>query len=206
MTIFYLVRHGNVDRLGDVADPPLTALGNAEAESAAQQLACIAVDHVFASPLRRAQETAALIAKPHALPVIEDPRLRERANFGDLPGQPLEEFIAMWKRCNNERDWQPPVGDSSIGCGQRVEALVTDCYVRWPAATIVAACHGGVIADFLLNVFSQDEIAALNPALAAAPYSGEVMRECSITIATFDAMGYCLKRAASVDHLPSVAD
>ena len=130
MTIFYLIRHGNVNRLGDVSDPPLTAPGLAEADSVAQHLARIEVDHVFASPLRRAQETAAIIAKPHALPVIEDPRLRERANFGDLPGQPLDEFIAMWKRCNNERDRQPPVGDSSIGCGQRVEAFVTDCDSR----------------------------------------------------------------------------
>ena len=155
--------------------------------------------------MARARETATIIAAPHGLPIIQDTRLRERANFGDLPGQTVEEFIAMWERCNVERTWIPPVGDSSVGCGKRVEAFVGDVHERWPQATVIAACHGGTIADFLLNVFTLDEIAAVNPALAATPYSGDVMRECSSTVVAFDGTDYSLREAASIDHLPPVA-
>ena len=205
MTTIFFVRHGKINRLGDDVDPSLTEAGIAEAKATAAWLADQPIEQVYASPLARARETAAIIAAPHELPVFQDDRLRERANFGDLPGQTVEEFIAMWERCNVERTWVPPVGDSSAGCGKRVEAFVADVHARWPQSAVVAACHGGTIADFLLNVFTLNEITAVNPALAAAPYSGDVMRECSMTVVDFDGAAYSLRKAASIDHLPSAA-
>lgn len=205
MTTLYFVRHGTINRLGDNLDPPLTEGGAAEAAAVATLLAEHRIDQVYASPLARARETAEIIAGPHGLPIILDDRLRERANFGDLPGQTVEAFVAMWERCNVDRTWIPPVGDSSAGCGRRVEAFVADVSERQPQGFVVAACHGGTIADFLFNVFTLDEIASVNPALAASPYRGEVMRECSITVVVFDGAGYSLRQAAGTGHLPPAA-
>lgn len=201
MTTLYFVRHGSYNRLGPNFDPPLTQTGISQALATAALLADLPIDQVFTSPLARAKETAEIIAAPRGLPVRIDVRLRERANFGDLPGQTVAEFVAMWERCNLERKWVPPVGDSSTACGRRVELFVVDIYRHWPQATVVAASHGGAIADFLLNVFTFDDISAVNPALAETPFSGDVMRECSITVVHFDGTAYALERAASVNHL-----
>lgn len=205
MTTFFFVRHGTINRLGADLDPPLTEIGVNEATVTAVQLADQPIDQVYASPLARATETAAIIAAPHELLVFQDDRLRERASFGSLPDQTVDDFIAMWERCNVERTWNPPVGDSSEGCGRRVEAFIADVQERQPQGTVVAASHGGAIADFLLNVFALDEIAASNPALAATPYSGDVMRECSTTVVDFDGTAFSLRKAASIDHLPPAA-
>lgn len=123
MTTFYFIRHGNIDRLSADFDPALTSLGIAEAEATAQRLAEVPADRIFASHLRRARETAQTIAARHNMQIVDDPRLRERANYGDSPGQTVDESVAMWERCNVERTWTPPVGDSSRGCGARVKAL-----------------------------------------------------------------------------------
>src|SRR5262245_45306429 len=98
MTLFYLVRHGQVDRSVDPVDPPLSDVGRQQAEQVAAYLRDRPIRQIYASPLRRAQETAAPLAASLNLPVIVDARLRERANFGDLPGQTREEFIALWER------------------------------------------------------------------------------------------------------------
>lgn len=64
----HLVRHGEVDNPERVvyADLPgfgLSDRGRAEARAAAAHLADLGVDQIYASPLQRAQETAAVIAE-----------------------------------------------------------------------------------------------------------------------------------------------
>lgn len=117
-TTFLLVRHALKEkRIGDV---PLTSEGVVQAESTALHLANVPVTKIIASPLRRAINTAAHIALRTKITVTEDPRLRERANWGDLPEQTIEEFIAMWDRTTIDPDYLPPVGDSSKQAGERL--------------------------------------------------------------------------------------
>jgi broad specificity phosphatase PhoE len=73
----HLVRHGATEvnlarppRLqGRRNDPPLAEAGRAQAAAAAEVLAREPLAAIYASPLRRAAETAAAIAAPHGLPV-----------------------------------------------------------------------------------------------------------------------------------------
>jgi broad specificity phosphatase PhoE len=75
--LLYLVRHGATDnnlsrppRLqGSRSDPELSATGRRQAEETARLLAGRKINRVYASPLRRAMETAAAIARPHGLGV-----------------------------------------------------------------------------------------------------------------------------------------
>lgn len=86
-TTFHLVRHGLKERrIGDV---PLTSEGALQAEATALHFARAAfpVAKILTSPLRRAQETASRIAYHTQSPITVDPRLRERANWGDCPDQ-----------------------------------------------------------------------------------------------------------------------
>ena len=204
--IVYLVRHGQVDRHTGSTDPPLSDQGRREAEQVAAYLRVRPITRVYSSPLRRAQETAAPVAAALGLPLIVEPRLRERANFGDLPGQTFGEFVALWERCSQERDYVPPVGDSSLRAGQRVEEFIAETYADLPDGGVVAVGHGGLIADFLLNLCTLDKLAQIHPGFAAQPYSAEIMRNGAITVVETtgkcsDNYGYSIRTIALTHHL-----
>jgi len=199
MTIFYLIRHGQKAH-GNLSDA-LTPLGQRQAQQTAVYLQQQPVQRFYTSPIDRAKATAAIIAATIQLPAIEEPLLRERANWGDLPGQSFEEFIAIWERCNRERDWEPPLGDSACQAGARIERFIETHAQTVENELVIAVTHGGVIADFLLNVFPVATLAQVHPGFVAQPYSSAVIRECSITIVDYVAPTYHLVAIASVAHL-----
>ena len=77
-----LVRHGVTDwneqgRLMGRSDVALNARGLAQAQAIGDALRAVAVHSIFASPQRRAQQTAEAIARPHQLPVRTEAALAE---------------------------------------------------------------------------------------------------------------------------------
>ncbi|AUH41291.1 hypothetical protein CXR04_14495 [Streptomyces sp. CMB-StM0423] len=85
LTVVHVVRHGEVHNPDGVLygrNPGyhLSDLGRRMAERVAEHLAARDVRYVVASPLERAQETAAPVAKAHGLEVAGDDRLIEAAN------------------------------------------------------------------------------------------------------------------------------
>ena len=197
MTTFYLIRHG--DRERTVGDPPLSAVGTAQAQATAAYLRNAPLQAVYASPLRRARETAAHIAASHRLPVVEDVRLRERANWGDVPGQTFAEFAAMWECSTHDRDSIPPVGDSARQAGARIEAFVQEIALAYPHGQVAAVTHGGVITDFLVNVFTTDELNRWHPEFLAV--QSKIVAECSITVVRYDGVRHRLAALAGIQHL-----
>lgn len=130
--IIYLFRHGETDwnkerRLQGQSDIPLNDFGRALAEETAAALKDIPFDAAFCSPLGRAAETAAIIARrnPRPVPLTEDVRLME-IHFGPYEGHrfddmkqndsshPLHNFFCHPERCI------PPAGAESIpaACGR----------------------------------------------------------------------------------------
>lgn len=77
------IRHGHPDYSTD----SLTALGQKHAAAAAERLAGEGIDAVFASPLGRAQQTAAYTAQRLGLPVTTLPFMRE-LNWGGAAYNP----------------------------------------------------------------------------------------------------------------------
>ncbi|MEX0717959.1 MAG: histidine phosphatase family protein [Planctomycetaceae bacterium] len=75
--MLYLVRHGATEAnerkpyvlQGSGIDNPLSAAGRAQAEAVGRFLSDFPLDAVYSSPMRRAAETAAEIARPHGLEV-----------------------------------------------------------------------------------------------------------------------------------------
>ena len=176
---FHFIRHGKRDH--KIGDPSLTSEGRQEAELLARKLASNDIPRIFSSPLARTRETAEIIATILNLEVTEDSRLRERTNWGDIEGQSFDEFMAQWERCNREPDYRPSVGDSGIEADRHIEDFVSDCYLQSSKDTVIGVTHGGILTDFLLNVFSSEELSRISPKFCNDPYSGEVMRECSVT-------------------------
>jgi len=107
----------------------------------------------------------------------------------------------MWGRCDRERDWIPPLGDSSRAAGRRLERFVSQVDVRHPDGRVVAVTHGGVLADFLRNVIPRESLEAAHAAFARAPYDGNVVRECSVTRIRLVRGSIELVELASVAHL-----
>ncbi|NEW75179.1 histidine phosphatase family protein [Streptomyces rapamycinicus] len=85
ITVVHVMRHGEVHNpegvlYGRLPGYHLSELGRQMADRVAEHLADRDITHVVASPLERAQETAAPIAKAHGLDVASDERLIEAAN------------------------------------------------------------------------------------------------------------------------------
>jgi len=95
-----LLRHAETDwnrerRYQGWTDTPLSAAGLGQAEAAARLLAGSRLGAVWASPLRRARDTAAVIAAPHGLEVQTDPAFREM-RFGPWEGLTASEARARF--------------------------------------------------------------------------------------------------------------
>lgn len=95
-TQLVVLRHGETAwnaerRFQGHADTPLNERGRRQAEAAARRLAHFEFDAVYSSPLRRAFDTARLVAPGRE--IITDPRLME-INVGSWAGRTRDEVIA----------------------------------------------------------------------------------------------------------------
>ena len=79
-----LVRHAHADPGDPDALRPLSARGREQARALGERLAAAAPDAVLASPLLRARETAAAIAKASGAELRVDDRLAPGATADDL--------------------------------------------------------------------------------------------------------------------------
>jgi broad specificity phosphatase PhoE len=99
MADIYLVRHGqNEDNLEGILnghrDRPLTQLGREQARSVAAKLKDNGIQVIYASPLKRAYETATIIAEQLGLAVQVDQDLIER-DFGVMTGKPVASILDL---------------------------------------------------------------------------------------------------------------
>lgn len=122
MTTLYIVRHGesmaNQDNcFAGQRDVALTELGLRQAECTARFLQEIPLAAVYSSDLRRAADTAAAIARPHALAVTRCADLRE-IHGGLWEGLAYEEIIRRFPE--DYRVWKNRVGLSRCTGGETV--------------------------------------------------------------------------------------
>jgi broad specificity phosphatase PhoE len=153
MSRLLLLRHGqstwNAEgRWQGWADPPLSALGEAQARAAAERLADAGLVSVVSSDLQRARRTAELIAERLGLEVLPvEPDLRER-NIGDWSGLTTTEieqgwpgWLAAWRAGELER---PPNGESRDDIARRVLAVL-ERLAAGDGGGVLVVTHGGVI-------------------------------------------------------------
>ncbi|WP_243390730.1 histidine phosphatase family protein [Paenibacillus sp. GM2FR] len=176
-TEFYLVRHAEKEkRVGDVS---ISTEGLKQAHMMALHFSKMSIDRMISSPLNRAKQTAQIVAEAVNITVSEDIRLRERANWGDSPGQTFQEFVEMWNRCNKERDYVPPVGDSARRAGERLSSCLLELSDQHPHESMVIVTHGGLITDFMVNEFTEEELNGTHPNFILA--QSDLVPECSVT-------------------------
>lgn len=155
-----LLRHGQTDynvegRMQGHIDSHLTAEGHAQAAAVAPAIARLGPGLLISSDLRRAVDTADVVATATGLPVKFDPRLRE-TNLGEWQGRTVEDIehdwpgaIATWR---SDPEWAPPGGESRLEVVRRsrpvVEELDDELNVE-ENVTVVLVAHGGLIAGLV---------------------------------------------------------
>jgi broad specificity phosphatase PhoE len=143
VTTLLLARHGETDwnregRWQGWADPPLNDTGRAQARQLAEELRAVPFDAVYSSDLRRAHETAVILAEPHAVPVVTDAGLRE-IDVGSWSGLTRREIAERFP------DGTRPDGESHEEHGARVRAAVVRIARAHLGARILVVGHGGTI-------------------------------------------------------------
>jgi probable phosphoglycerate mutase len=150
----HLVRHGDAvpeDRGGAAYDNyeehPLSERGRAQAEAVAERFTGLEVAAVYASPIRRARETAQAIAGPVGLPVFTEPDLREIA-LGALEheGDLRQQLAALATIAMRDGSWNsiPGTEPSDAVRGRMLDAL-DRIAAEHPGGRIVVVSHAGAI-------------------------------------------------------------
>ncbi len=151
MTSIILVRHGETDwnvtgRYQGQADPPLNARGLAQAKRVAKSLQTEThLDILFASPLKRAFQTAQQIADLLRIPLFEDNRLME-IHQGDWQTRLRSEIETLYSDLFHRWEtepWQvtPPGGEHLSQVQKRVYAMVDEVVSRYPDKYIGLVTH-----------------------------------------------------------------
>lgn len=152
MTTILLARHGETDwnragRFQGHADPPLNETGRAQAAELAQELRAEELAAVYSSPLRRALETAEVVAGSHGLEAIPVAGLREVdvGSWSGLTRAEVEERFpdqfARWLAYG--QGWDD--GETYEEMGRRAVAALLELAVAHDGERVVAVTHGGPI-------------------------------------------------------------
>ncbi len=145
----YLIRHGipenHLTVLGQ-SDPALTSEGREQARSLAATLTGQGIERVVSSNLRRAQETAEILADHLDLELDQDPRLNE-ITYGSWDGllwDQIEKQDPKTAKRKLENWWEvtPKGGEDFKNFCQRVRGAWIDLQADARATAVVA--HVGV--------------------------------------------------------------
>jgi len=152
VTTILLARHGETDwnranRFQGHADPPLNDTGRSQAAELAAALAEEPFAAVYSSPLRRAFETAEIVAAPHGLEPVPVEALRE-VDVGSWQGltraEIEERFPAQFARwLEYEQGWDD--GETYDEMGVRVMAALLELAAAHDGEQILAVSHGGPV-------------------------------------------------------------
>lgn len=150
MTTILLARHGETDwnregRFQGWADPPLNATGRAQAVDLSVQLMAEELAAVYSSPLRRAYETAEVVAASRGLEPVTVDALRE-VDVGSWSGlsraeieQRFPEQYARW--LDYGQGWED--GETYEQMVDRVVEALQELAEGRDGERILAVTHGG---------------------------------------------------------------
>jgi broad specificity phosphatase PhoE len=153
-TRLLLVRHAEVETryhriFGGRIDMNLSARGLVQAGALAKYLQPRTFDAIYASPMKRVQQTLAPVLDGRGQTPVTLPGLRE-VDFGDWTGLTWEQVKAQFNR--SAYDWLNqleldaiPNAESGKTFRARVEPCVQQILRDHPGQNVAVACHGGTI-------------------------------------------------------------
>jgi len=157
-TTLYLIRHAEVEAnyqgvFGGRIDMDISPRGHEQAAALARYLKRKKFDAVYASPMKRVQQTMSPYANNGGPKPIIIPNLHE-VHFGDWTGltfaQVLERFGA---RASTWLDQLAagtiPNAETAVAYRERIEPCVQEILRKHAGQQVAVFCHGGVIRQIL---------------------------------------------------------
>jgi broad specificity phosphatase PhoE len=153
-TRLFLLRHGEVEEryqriFGGRIDMDLSPQGHEQAAALAKYVRRSPIDVIYASPMRRAQQTLAPLADHCAKPPIARPEFKE-VDFGDWTGLSWEQVHSRYQV--SAFHWLEQIENAAINnaeSGQvfrnRVEPVLRQIIQDHAGESVAIVCHGGVI-------------------------------------------------------------
>jgi broad specificity phosphatase PhoE len=166
MTI-HLARHGQTaynheGRFQGHLPVPLDATGREQAAALAEVAAGVQIVSLWCSPLRRARETADVVAARIGLQPAEDARFVETdtgdwtdRSFADVRAEDPDGF-ARFQR--SDPSFRYPGGESFAEQSERVQAGLANLRARPAALPALVVCHRGVIRLALADARGDDAL------------------------------------------------
>ena len=195
-TLVLLVRHAVTPTTGRVLPGRapgvhLSDEGRRQAEGVARRLAALpAIAAVYSSPLERARETAAVIARPRGLTVRTEAGLLE-CDFGTWTGASL-------RRLARKREWAMvqrhpsgfrfPRGESFVEMQSRIVDAARRLVERHRGRAIVAVSHADPIKALLAHVLGTPLDLFQRLVIAPASISAVAFQRDGATVLTVNSM------------------
>lgn len=157
----YVARHGQTEwnalnKVCGRTDLPLNQEGLRQAELLAEAASGKGIRRIIASPMLRAQQTAAAVAKKLHLPVETDPRLIEQ-HYGVYEG--VSRFDKWFLANKREFAYRYPGGESMMQVAARTYSLLDELRASCPSEPILLVCHGGaarVIRTYFFDMTNEE--------------------------------------------------
>lgn len=186
VTRLFLIRHAEVEAryqnlFGGRIDMNLSPQGQAQARVLARHLDQLALDAVYASPMKRVQQTLAPWQNNAAPPavVLEDLREVDFGDWTDLGWDAVRERFghSAWDWLHHLERGEIPHGETGAGFRARVEPCVRQIMREQPGRNVAIACHGGVIRMILSIVLAMPLVQTASLAVDYASVTRVGMRE-----------------------------
>ncbi len=150
MALLYFIRHGETQwnaegRVCGRSDVNLSEVGREQAQRLADRLKSAAIDAIYSSPLKRARQTAEIIAQATGVePIVEEDLVE--LDYGSWEGRTFREIIeseregfAAWD--TDPGKMAPPGGETGIEGLRRVAHVMDALAGRHPRGKVAVVCH-----------------------------------------------------------------
>lgn len=167
-TTLYLIRHGATDAnlrrpyilQGSGMNLPLNEIGQEQAELVGTFLSGMPIQHIYASPLLRAVQTAEAIAKHHQL-LVKTVEAIQECHVGQWEGMDWDsislQYPAEYRAFMDSPALSPYLGGESYGDVQlRVTRAFNLLLEQHAGETIAVVAHNVVNRSYLSGVLGQD--------------------------------------------------
>ena len=205
-----LVRHGQSTwnherRIQGQLDPPLSDEGRRQAAQLGRRLAGRRFAGFYASDLKRATETAQLIAEAVRIEPEAMAGLRE-IYLGRWEGLRTEEladlFPDAWASWTEEPDWDlVPGGEGSAAFEARVVSALDSIFARHAEGDVLVVTHGGVIQIALHHVVGRASRGIFPFRIQNASVSLLEKRNGRVVVSGVNDVGHLDDRAAAMPEI-----
>lgn len=185
-----LVRHGETDwnaqqRWQGHSDVPLNPEGIRQAEKVAEELRQYNLEVLLSSDLARAHQTAQIIARKQAVPIVTSDKLRE-VHVGGAEGLGYQEALDRFGReailrwgsvLQSDLEFAFPQGETKLKAVKRALRVTGEFLQNVGATRVGIVSHGMLIRTFLHYLFPQLKIPSVLPNCGYFTLAYEVSRQ-----------------------------